>query len=297
MIAEFLTYITSQRRLSPRTTEIYRGALSEFAQYWGKSLEEFDPTLATTEDVREWLVSLSERGLSNRTINNMLSALRAFYKYAESRGRVKVNPMAKVVSLKTPSVLPSYIPESKVSSLAELVLEPDETDFDELRNSLIVMMFYCTGIRLAELIGINIEHFANGYSLLAVRGKGDKQRIVPIVEPLRKRILIYLDLRRNICIIGEKALFLSSRGVHKGARIGRTEVYGIVHQTLTALGMTGKRSPHVLRHTFATHLLGSGADIREIQMLLGHSSLAATQIYTHSDITKLKDAYKTAFPR
>ena len=172
---------------------------------------------------------------------------------------------------------------------------PDSEDFQTERNSLIILMFYACGLRLAELVGIDRSDFSADYTSLRVRGKGDKQRMVPILEFLREKILHYLGLieRQNICISSEKALFLT----HKGKRISRSVVYRTVQEELTRAGLQGKKSPHVLRHTFATHLLNGGADMREIQELLGHASLQATQVYTHNSIARLREIYAKAHPR
>ena len=159
----------------------------------------------------------------------------------------------------------------------------------------ILTLFLGTGIRISELVGINRDDFSDNYTSLRVRGKGDKERLVPILEFLREKILHYLELidRQNICNSAEKALFLT----HKGKRIARITVYRIVKEELARGGVQGKKSPHVLRHTFATHLLNGGADMREIQELLGHASLQATQVYTHNSIARLRDAYAKAHPR
>lgn len=156
-------------------------------------------------------------------------------------------------------------------------------------------MLYACGLRLAELIGIDCDDFSDDYRTLRIRGKGDKERIVPVMEFVREKILRYLDLirRQNICKSGEKALFLTL----KGERVSRTAVYRIVQRELGRGGVQGKKSPHVLRHTFATHLLNGGADMREIQELLGHASLQATQVYTHNSIARLREVYAKAHPR
>ena len=163
-----------------------------------------------------------------------------------------------------------------------------------IRDS-VILMFYACGLRLAELVGIDRDDFSADYASLRVRGKGDKQRMVPILEFVREKILSYLDLiaRQNICNSAEKALFLT----HKGKRISRSVVYRMVRAELTRAGVQGKKSPHVLRHTFATHLLNGGADMREIQELLGHASLQATQVYTHNSIARLREIYAKAHPR
>ena len=189
---------------------------------------------------------------------------------------------------------PEFVPESRMTTIVS-ECGPDSEDFQTERNSLIILMFYACGLRLAELVGIDRSDFSADYTSLRVRGKGDKQRMVPILEFLREKILHYLGLieRQNICISSEKALFLT----HKGKRISRTAVYRTVQEELDRAGVQGKKSPHVLRHTFATHLLNSGADMREIQELLGHASLQATQVYTHNSIARLREIYAKAHPR
>ena len=189
---------------------------------------------------------------------------------------------------------PEFVPESRMTTIVS-ECGPDSEDFQTERNSLIILMFYACGLRLAELVGIDRSDFSADYTSLRVRGKGDKQRMVPILEFLREKILHYLGLieRQNICISSEKALFLT----HKGKRISRSVVYRTVQEELTRAGVQGKKSPHVLRHTFATHLLNGGADMREIQELLGHASLQATQVYTHNSIARLREIYAKAHPR
>ena len=189
---------------------------------------------------------------------------------------------------------PEFVPESRMTTIVS-ECGPDSEDFQTERNSLIILMFYACGLRLAELVGIDRSDFSADYTSLRVRGKGDKQRMVPILEFLREKILHYLGLieRQNICISSEKALFLT----HKGKRISRTAVYRTVQEELDRAGVQGKKSPHVLRHTFATHLLNGGADMREIQELLGHASLQATQVYTHNSIARLREIYAKAHPR
>ena len=180
--------------------------------------------------------------------------------------------------------------------VGELSAEMEEaTEFRSMRDALVVLFLYATGIRLAELIAIDRTDFGPEFRELHVTGKGDRERMVPVVPELRRRLFEYMAAikRDDICKSGEKALFLTEQG----RRISRTEVYRIVRGELTALGVQGKRSPHVLRHTFATHLMNGGADLREIQELLGHGSLNATQVYTHNSIAQLKEVYAGAHPR
>ena len=190
--------------------------------------------------------------------------------------------------------LPAFVPESRMNGIVS-ECECDSEDFVRERNSLIILLLYTCGLRLAELVGIDRDDFSADFSSLRIRGKGDKERIVPMLEFVREKILHYIGLieRQNICISSEKALFLT----HKGKRISRTAVYRTVQEELDRAGVQGKKSPHVLRHTFATHLLNGGADMREIQELLGHASLQATQVYTHNSIAGLREIYAKAHPR
>lgn len=294
LIESYILHIEGGRRYSPNTVKSYRRDLDAMLAYMGTDEEHFDPALLTTDDVREWIVHLSDKGLKETSINRMLSAGNSFYRYLLREGTVTKNPFTRITSLKTPVRLPAFIPESRMLTMLEQM--PDgAAGFREMRDALVVLFLYSTGIRLAELIGIDRSDFNSDMTELRVRGKGDKERIVPIVPALRRRITEYLHCVNveNICKSGEKALFLTE----KGERISRSGVYRIVNGRLAAEGIQGKRSPHVLRHTFATHLMDNGADLREIQELLGHTSLKATQVYTHNTISRLKEIYESAHPR
>lgn len=295
-VGSFLRHIETTKRYSPNTVAAYRRDLERLLAFVGADAASFDPARLTTDDVRAWIVSLSEEGLKPASINRMLSAWGAFYKYLLREGAVEADPFRKVSALKKPTTLPVFIPESKMSRLVtELTAEMEEgSDFCSRRDALMVLFLYATGIRLAELIAIDRTDFESGFRELHVRGKGDKERVVPIVPELRVRIRAYVDAIKseNICFSGEKALFLTN----KGNRISRSEVYRAIRRQLAQFGVQGKCSPHVLRHTFATHMMNSGADLREIQELLGHASLRATQVYTHNSIAQLKAVYDEAHP-
>ena len=229
-------------------------------------------------------------------MNREVSSLRALWHYLRRQGIVTQDIFRSVRSLRTPRRLPVFVPESRMAYvIADINGRAGSEDFVTVRDALTVAMFYGCGIRLAELITLNRNDFSDDYRQVRIRGKGDKERIVPLVDPLRRILVHYLQLieRQNICNSQEKALILTL----KGARISRSVVRRIVEQALNKEGVQGKKSPHVLRHTFATHLLNHGADMREIQELLGHSSLQATQVYTHNSITRLQEIYVKAHPR
>lgn len=295
MIADFVRYLEAERRYSPLTVRNYRHDVEQFLAWLGVDDARFEPQRITTDDIREWILYRTETGrVSAASMNREISSLRALFRWLLRTGAVGRDVVHPIPSLRTSQRLPAFVPESRMGGIVRDCEFPTD-DFLCERNSLIVLMLYACGLRLAELVGINRDDFADNYTSLRVRGKGDKERIVPILEFLREKILHYIGLieRQNICNSTEKALFLT----HKGKRIARITVYRTVKEELARGGVQGKKSPHVLRHTFATHLLNGGADMREIQELLGHASLEATQVYTHNSIARLREAYAKAHPR
>lgn len=295
MLDEFIRYIEAERRYSPLTIRNYRHDVEQFLAGSGIPDTPSGLQAVTTDDIRAWILRRTEEdGIGAASMNREVSSLRSFFRWLLVQGVVTHNVVQSVSSLKTARRLPAFVPESRMSRIVnECGFDTDL--FDRERDSLIILLFYTCGLRLAELIGIDRDDFSDDGSSLRIRGKGDKERLVPILEPVREKISHYLGLieRQNICKSSEKALFLT----HKGKRISRTTVYRIVRAELDRGGVQGKKSPHVLRHTFATHLLNGGADMREIQELLGHASLQATQVYTHNSIARLREVYAKAHPR
>jgi integrase/recombinase XerC len=232
-----------------------------------------------------------EKKPSAATINRHISALKAFYRYLRSHGAVGIDPTAGVRMQKLPGRLPVFVDRDKMLRMTD---RRQNEDFTVIRDALIIILLYATGMRLAELVALDRGDFWPERSELLVHGKGDKERIVPLLPLVCERLAAYLDKinEENICKSDEKALILGG----DGKRISRSAVYRLVNRVLADHGVQGKRSPHVLRHTFATHLLESGADLRQIQELMGHSSLASTQVYTHNTIAALKQAYANAHP-
>ena len=295
MLDEFIRYIEAERRYSPLTIRNYRHDVEQFLAGSGIPDTPSGLQAVTTDDIRAWILRRTEEdGIGAASMNREVSSLRSFFRWLLMRRVVTHNIVQSVTSLKTARRLPAFVPESRMNGIVnECGFDTDL--FDRERNSLIILLLYTCGLRLAELIGIDRDDFSDDGSSLRIRGKGDKERLVPILEPVREKISHYLGLieRQNICKSSEKALFLT----HKGKRISRTTVYRIVRAELDRGGVQGKKSPHVLRHTFATHLLNGGADMREIQELLGHASLQATQVYTHNSIARLREVYAKAHPR
>lgn len=295
MLDDFIRYLEAERRYSPLTVRNYRRDVERFLAWLGVDDAHFDPRRITTEEIREWIMYRTEKGhLSAASMNREVSSLRALFRWLLRTGVVERDVVHPVCSLRTSRRLPAFVPESRMSGIVTGCEEQNQ-DFAAVRSSLIVLLLYACGLRLAELVGIDRDDFSADYTSLRIRGKGDKERVVPILEFVREKILHYIGLieRQNICNSKEKALFLT----HKGKRISRTAVYRTVEEELAKAGVQGKKSPHVLRHTFATHLLNGGADMREIQELLGHASLQATQVYTHNSIARLREVYAKAHPR
>ena len=306
MLNDFQRYLTTERRYSPLTVRNYIRDVERFVAWWSEtSGEPFDAAKVDRDHLREWIVWRSEEGegkapagrhvkLKAASLNRELCSLRAYFRFLTRRGAIAKDPAHAITALRTPKRLPSFVPETRMESIVDRCRDAEE-DFETLRDRLIVVFFYATGLRLAELVAIDVDDFSDDWRSLRVVGKGDMERLVPILDPLADQILAYRDAisRQQICKSGEKALFLTSKGV----RISRSKVYRVVQKALQEGGVQGKKSPHVLRHTFATHLMNAGADMREIQELMGHSSLQSTQVYTHNSIARLSEVYAVAHPR
>jgi integrase/recombinase XerC len=292
VLDRFLTYIRAQRRYSEATAVAYGRDIRRFLADTGIDEQTFDPRLVTDDDIRKWIMHLTASGLSAASVNRMTSSLRAFFKWLRKIEVVKKDPFLHIRQQRTPSRLPSYVPEGQMQRLVE---QPTADTFESERNALIITLFYATGMRLAELAGVRRGDFSDGYTELRIVGKGDKERVVPIIEYARGRVREHIERikEEKICRSADNFLFLT----HEGEVLSRSALYRIVRAELAAAGVQGKRSPHVLRHTFATHMLEDGADMREIQEMLGHTSLAATQVYAHNSIARLKEVYRGAHPR
>ncbi len=275
-ISLFLAYLAAERRYSPLTVSGYARDIERFLAHLGIAPDDFRPALVAADDIRSWIVSMGEtEKLAPKTINRKISAVRSLFRWLRSTGAIERDPFLKIRSLRTPKRLPVWIPERQMEGVVDRVLELcDSADEDERTDATILLLFYSSGIRLAELVGLTRESFSDDFRTLRVVGKGGKERIVPLPE-------------KTGAILQKNFVPLTSRA----------RAYHAVHSGLEMMGVTGKKSPHVLRHTFATHLLDSGADMRQIQELLGHSSLAATQVYTHNSVAALKKVYNQAHPR
>ena len=297
LIDEFILWLTAERRYSPLTVRNYRRDVDDFVAFCGVTHDTFAPNSIKREDIEEWMVYLGEeRKLKVTSVNRTMASLRTFWRWMLAHGHVDKDLMKTLHQYKAPKRLPTFVPDSRMEDLlAELREDIASDDFERLRDALIILLIYIAGLRLSELVEANTSDIAADYTSLRVMGKGRKVRIQPLLGSLGevlKKYFIQIS-SQNICTTQKKALILSK----KGERISRRTVERIVDKKLKGVGIQGKTSPHVLRHTFATRVLNEGGDLREIQELLGHSSLKATQVYTHLDIERLKHTYAMAHPR
>lgn len=300
MIDDFIAYIAAERRYSPLTVRNYRHDVESFAAWCceraGIPTEDFNPAAVHLEDVHGWIMHrMDDDRIKPASMNRELSSLKSYFRFLRMHGEIDRDVFKRVSSLKTPHRLPAFVPETRMEKVLENLREQSRTDdFVEQRNALIVALLYSCGIRLAELCGIRTDDFSYGYSTLKVRGKGDKERVIPVLPEVGRRIEEYIETGRNAGIIidGISTLILSE----KGLPLSRSSIRRIVDTELSRADVQGRRSPHVLRHTFATHLLNRDADMRDIQELMGHASLKTTQNYTHNSIAKLQSVYAKAHP-
>lgn len=289
----FLEYLRSERSHSPATIESYAKDLSGFQEF----LEEQDPDASwnavQADDVREWVIYLmDEKGLTASSVNRKLSAMRTFYKYLRRMGWVNINPMEKVVAPKKKRPLPYFVREAEMDRLLEIMAE--DRSFRGIRDRLVMMMFYETGVRRAELLGMTDASVDLITMQAKVTGKRNKQRIVPFGEELANEVKAYKAAREELLGRVEfPTLFVNEAG----RPMSKEQVSKVVKDNLSKVTTIKKRSPHVLRHTFATAMLNNKADLTSIQKLLGHESVATTEIYTHVSFEELKNEYKNAHPR
>ncbi len=290
MLEQFLQHLRVEKRLSEHTLTAYKKDLEQFAEFLEKTYNLKELSQADFRMIRGWAVSLVEAELHHRSVNRKLATLRSFYGYLLRCKVISINPTQRVTALKTDKPLPQFVEEKSL-----LVLFDDMefgTDFEGTRDRLILELLYGTGMRLAELLELK-DNDINYYDLtLKVLGKRSKQRVIPIYKSLADLIKKYQSLK-NEHFPGTNILVLTN----KGEPAYPVLIQRIVKKYLSAVTSLQKRSPHVLRHTFATHLLNNGADLNSIKDLLGHSSLAATQVYTHNSIEKLKKIFKQSHPK
>ncbi len=299
---DFLAYMECQRRCSPLTLRNYRADIERFERWLREEYgEDVSCEVARTEHIRAWVVCRLDGDrlnapISAASMNRALATLRSMYRWGVSQGVVERNPMRAIKALKAMQRLPHFIPRDKMEEVVDRdAICSDGEEWIEDRNNLIIATLYYTGLRLSEIASLRVSSFSADFQTLRVVGKGNKERVIPVVEPLRQNFFSHLTQIKQLDIWKRSpdSLFLSKRGTP----LSSSMIYRIVRSVLSEAEVQGRKSPHTLRHTFATHLLGEGADIRVIQELLGHTSLRATQRYTHNSIEGLIGTYVDAHPR
>jgi len=290
----FIQYIKFEKRYSPHTVSAYQSDLDQFMHFLNHPDQAIThPSQITHYNIRNWMVELMNQQLIARSINRKIATLRKYFKFLVQEGIIEINPASKINTPKIPKNLPVVVEDAKLTQMLDAG-EVFSHDFGGLRDKLVIEMLFGTGMRLAELLGIK-EPDINVYEgTVKVLGKRNKQRIIPLNNELKQLLLKYSDLKKSENFSNNSlTLIVTNKGADAYPRL----IYLIVQKYLSYISTQNKRSPHVLRHTFATSLLNNGADLNAIKELLGHANLSATQIYTHNSVERLKSIYKLAHPK
>ena len=298
-LKSFYTYLQFEKRYSSNTIEAYRVDLSQFSAFIDKEYQDNDPDLLNIHhrQVRAWVVELMDHNISAKSVNRKISSLKTYYRFLLKVDAIHKNPMLKVISPKTPKPLPVFVEKNSMNTLFDLISSnyPESTEAEQFvksRDNLIIEILYSTGIRRAELLGLKDKAFSRSLKTVKVLGKGNKERIIPVSEQLLKLVFDYIEIRNKL--VGENEYLIVTG---KGKKASPSLIYSVVKKLLTQVSTLSRKSPHVLRHTFATHLSNNGAELNAIKELLGHASLSSTQVYTHNTIEKLKEVHRRSHPK
>lgn len=288
----FREYLQLEKNYSPLTVLAYWNDIVSFESFNSLHFDQHDIDQANYSQIRSWIVSLVDAHVSNVSVNRKIASLKAYYKFLLKTKQIEASPLLKHKSLKTPKKIQIPFSEKEVDTVLLFMQNP--VGFEAVRDKLIVDLLYTTGMRRTELIHLKLTNVNFGASTIKVLGKRNKERIIPILPVINCQFEGYLKERNGLeNIIDEEYFFLSKKGV----KINESFVYRLINSYFSTVSEKVKKSPHILRHTFATHLLNNGADLNSVKELLGHSSLASTQVYTHNSLTELKKVYKQAHPR
>lgn len=289
---DFIDYLALEKNYSKHTVTAYLKDLTFFSDYLLEHYETNDIRASNYPMIRSWIVLLVDQGKSNRTINRKMSSLKAYFKFLLKTKQLEVDPMVKHRALKTSSKVQVPFTAEEINQVTLLLEQQD--GFEGTRDHLMVSLFYATGMRRAELVDLRLEDFDWSSGVVKVRGKRQKERFIPLLDTLKPLYQNYLNQRNQLSnIVDARHLLLSQKGV----KIYPELVYRVINGYFSKVSKKIKRSPHILRHSFATHLLDEGADLNAVKELLGHASLSSTQVYTHNSIAKLKQAHERAHPR
>lgn len=288
----FQQYLALEKNYSAHTVAAYMKDLETYSDYLIETFETEDLLNVEYPLIRSWIVHLVESGITNRSVNRKVSSLKAYYKFLLKTRQIEVNPLAKHKALKITKKIQVPFSEKEIEEVLKLINTVD--GFEGVRNKLIVELFYTTGMRRAELVQLKTGDISTAERTVKVLGKRNKERIIPLLPSVIQTLQAYLSERENLEVITDSDYLLLSK---KGSKIYETLVYRVINSYFSKASEKVKKSPHILRHSFATHLLNEGADLNAVKELLGHSSLASTQVYTHSSIAQLKEVYRNSHPR
>ncbi|MEY8847558.1 tyrosine-type recombinase/integrase [Psychroserpens sp. XS_ASV72] len=288
----FTNYLLLEKNYSKLTLQAYHNDIEDFSVFVTDRFDSNSIIKVNYPQIRSWIVELVDNGITNRSINRKISSLNTYYKFLLKTEQIEVNPLAKHKALKTAKKVQVPFSQTEMDSVMKEL--NDAKGFEELRNRLIIELFYATGIRRIELVQLKLEDVDLANKMLKVTGKRNKERFIPLIPSVAESVEAYTKVRNDLEVIEDKShLFLTKKGV----KIYETLVYRIINDYFSKVSTKVKRSPHIIRHSFATHLLNQGANLNAVKELLGHSSLAATQVYTHNSIAELKKVYANAHPR
>ncbi|WP_064965843.1 tyrosine-type recombinase/integrase [Tenacibaculum ovolyticum] len=291
LITAFLKYLEHEKNYSKNTINAYRVDIIKFKEFCITEFNQNEIEEVHYNQIRTWIVFLVNKGVSNRSVNRKMSSLKTFYSFLQKIGEVELNPLAKHKALKVQKKIQTPFDEGEVEQVLRLLREGD--DFESVRNRLIVELLYSTGMRRIELINIKEKDVDFAKQVIKVLGKRNKERFVALLPSVLDTLNQYLSLKRSDRLEGVDELLVTKKGV----KIYETLVYRIINLYFSRVSTKAKKSPHILRHAFATHLLNNGASLNSVKELLGHSSLASTQVYTHNSLEQIKKVYNMAHPR
>ena len=291
-LQSFKDYLQLEKKYSPHTINAYLNDINSFELFNKNQFNDENIDQANYSQIRSWIVSLVDNNRSNVSVNRKMASLKAFYKFLLKTKQIEVSPLLKHKALKTPKTLQIPFSEKEVVDVLSQIQNP--IGFEEIRDKLIIDLFYTTGIRRTELIHLKTANVNTSNNTIKVLGKRNKERILPLLPIVSEQLILYANERTRLEIITDNDFFFLTK---KGLKLNDSFVYRLINTYFSTVSEKVKKSPHILRHTFATHLLNNGADLNSVKELLGHSSLASTQIYTHSSLSELKKVYEEAHPR
>lgn len=291
-LQSFRDYLQLEKKYSPHTINAYLNDINFFESFNKNQFNEDTIEQVNYSQIRSWIVSLVDDNISNVSVNRKIASLKAFYKFLLKTKQIEVSPLLKHKAMKTPKTLQIPFSEKEVAEVLSQISNP--VGFEEIRDKLIIDLFYTTGIRRTELIHLKTANVNTSNNTIKVLGKRNKERIIPLLPIVSRQLILYFNERTHLEEVTDKDCFFLTK---KGLMLNDSFVYRLINTYFSTVSEKVKRSPHILRHTFATHLLNNGADLNSVKELLGHSSLASTQIYTHSSLSELKKVYEESHPR